>query len=1358
MNRLSRLLFVVALGVVLALVAMVSRQRLRSPHEVLEEVRQELAQDAYDEARVLRQLGGAIRRAETMDPDLAVVQDLCSELRLLRARVLMEIGANTEAREDLEQVLFRYRPADADVRRLLVAVDRAEGDLEGALRRLSEILEQEPDYGPAWAETGLIHQLLAQGLLDEAAERMRYVLVSDDVVAARAHLESLAARPAGDPLRTSDLLALRTLFPTREEEVLAQVLELAELAAGDLAEARAAYLRSFQLGLDPAATRGYLEILVAAGRTDDALHLGLVLGKAGEGASDPQAAQLLIEVYGERGDWRHAAELASDWIGRGTPLEASFLRLACEAIYRGARWNHLFGAANRLRSIGSTEDEASASFYSGMAYASSTVPKPELALRDLGNFARGRLPEPFPGAREAAWKRIAELHREAGDLGQEREAINAVLTTYDSQDGELWLRRAEIQLQTRHSGYALPLESWTRAMSLLPRRTTELWPTFEELGEKALAAQDRDVEMIYRDLENRGLTVPQRDYGPYVLLGLARRHGVAGNRAAQAAIARRLLDEYPGFLPALDELIESRKGGYRRDYVELVVQRAELAGLDTHGRELLAGVTREELLPGQVVRLMQVDSQGLGRALVSEWSYERGDVEGALQSLGPPDREGAHRGEQELLLGARIEMERGHPADALTWLAKLPKGGASGVERRRRALTCALELDRAPLVRAALVEVLGLDAPEPGELLALADLCQSRGETQGAAVLLDRVRELGRSAPGAVPLRRALLQLSQGRLEDAAETVDVAEPFLEEVDAAVLRVLLAAEAGDWPAAAAAADRLLELAPPEEPELAALLFLLQGREAETIELADFALELAPESTLWTLAGAAARLRLDEPLALPATLGAAGDAQTGRFLLGAPAAPGDPRLVAAWLLASRRAAFHPYVLDVLERLEPNARGRLWPGLLVADLLEREGRLPEALRRLGDLNERFPDALVVLGAEERVLRARLRSDDHPRVLALRDRRFALEAERAPEGSEAQLLRARTALAEGDLAGAQRRVLLLLGERSDWIPALALHAQVLSAMHDWEPARAAWQLATASDEDVDARRAVAGYVALLDAAAAADALPRAEHLRELEELVQGHPHDPRPVLALARLDLGMDPANPAIGVGRALQRLTSFREAHPGLSLEDLQRGATSEWAEFYVSLDPSAAQDFLRAELELQPGDVGLWRLLGRVQRELGDLQASMRTLALIGQMNSDEGLQLEFARTLVALGYDSRAMRLPLNAVRRRHGGQDTFQTQLLSAQALLVQQQPNVWAAAVELLEPVWARRDGLSADEVVELAESYGRALLLRDEPGDAATAAEALRAGLREAQDTARREMLEVWLGLARARRGPTT
>ena len=165
MNRLSRLLFVVALGVVLALVAMVSRQRLRSPHEVLEEVRQELAQDAYDEARVLRQLGGAIRRAETMDPDLAVVQDLCSELRLLRARVLMEIGANTEAREDLEQVLFRYRPADADVRRLLVAVDRAEGDLEGALRRLSEILEQEPDYGPAWAETGLIHQLLAQGLL-----------------------------------------------------------------------------------------------------------------------------------------------------------------------------------------------------------------------------------------------------------------------------------------------------------------------------------------------------------------------------------------------------------------------------------------------------------------------------------------------------------------------------------------------------------------------------------------------------------------------------------------------------------------------------------------------------------------------------------------------------------------------------------------------------------------------------------------------------------------------------------------------------------------------------------------------------------------------------------------------------------------------------------------------------------------------------------------------------------------------------------------------------------------------------------------------------------------------------------------
>ena len=176
---------------------------------------------------------------------------------------------------------------------------------------------------------------------------------------------------------------------------------------------------------------------------------------------------------------------------------------------------------------------------------------------------------------------------------------------------------SELQIEARHSGYQLPLESLTRAMALMPRRTDELMPTFEELGTKALEAQDRDVGLILDDLNQRGQTVPRRDFGPYVLLELARRQGAAGNDTAQLALAKRLLSDFPGFLPAHDQLIEAAEAsGNHRRYVELIVERADLVGLDERTLELLAGISEAELRAGQLVRLMQADTEGTGRLVV----------------------------------------------------------------------------------------------------------------------------------------------------------------------------------------------------------------------------------------------------------------------------------------------------------------------------------------------------------------------------------------------------------------------------------------------------------------------------------------------------------------------------------------------------------------------------------------------------------------------------------------------------------------------------------------------------------------------------------------------------------------------
>src|SRR4029078_10391557 len=90
---------------------------------------------------------------------------------------------------------------------------------------------------------------------------------------------------------------------------------------------------------------------------------------------------------------------------------------------------------------------------------------------------------------------------------------------------------------------------------------------------------------------------------------------------------------------------------------------------------------------------------------------------------------------------------------------------------------------------------------------------------------------------------------------------------------------------------------------------------------------------------------------------------------------------------------------------------------------------------------------------------------------------------------------------------------------------------------------------------------------------------LPAEVRMAELEALRARSPDAPRVPVALARMDLEMDPRNPTIAVGRAFARLDGFRGTHKGVAFESLCEGALAAWTDFLIPLDTERARSLLK-----------------------------------------------------------------------------------------------------------------------------------------------------------------------------------
>jgi len=1351
----TKLFFAVAIAAVISLVAVVSRQRMRTPREVLDEVQAALQSDVYDQQGLLRRLDSSLRRAESGDLQLPAVREVCADLRLTRGRLLLEIGSTDRAREDFEYVLETYRPDDRETRRLLIEAESAEGRYEDALLHLGELLEDEPTYAPAWIQSGVLHQELAERYLDQCDEKLRYALIEVDAQRASDVLHELAARDPLDPARVNALLELRRIFASSSEELLGQVLALSEEASVHLTECRRVLLQSFAIELDGDALRRYLVILEAAGRHPNALALGSLVALQGPYKADPNSAQLIIRMLMERGDYTHASELAGVWINHREPLGADFLRLECEALYRGKSFANLSRAATRLRSIGTPDDENLFQFYAGLQHAKAAKPRVDQGIQFLMRFARSRTPDPFEGARVIAWREIANLRKLKGDLSGEREAIQAALALNPDNAGDLWLRRAELQREMPHGGYALPLESWSMGMSLLPRRAEELMPTFIELGEQRLQAEERSIEVIYEDMRLVGRSAPERELGAYVLYRIAQLHAERGEAISQGRVAKRLLEQLPDFVPALDQQIESRLSlGDRGPYVELVLARIELTGLTERGKELLDTLTLSELDPQQTVRLMRADPRGSGRRIVARWLHDNGENDAALETLESAPQNA--RSDEENLLGAQILYDSGKAQSAKRWLIKVPETSPLAASRYRLAVSCALAAGTDEALTTAIEEYFEFATPGPLEVLALVDdlILDSRAEIARAVLVRCDVTALPN--PGTYLLREWQLALLAGEHDDAEEAVERAGAFLPESDYLLARLLIQMSRGEWLQVAESSVEWRDASDLEDPETLALVSVLSGDYEAALEPAAAALELDPTHPRWLVIDAIARLALGQEVRLPLDVGRRARGELEPFLFGSAEEPRDPRAAAALLLAShdRRAA--PLAAAHLNRRRESRLGVTWSAMFSAELFEQAGDLDEAARLYRLVVKLSPDWVRGWDELERLQIESFGSPLHPQVERVRQSRIAALAKSDPESAAGQLLLARQRRGQGDLNVALRQVLRAQSLAPDWYETSEAVAELYTELGVWDAALDAWRALVADADERNEVRARAGFITALERAGRSEppAVPLETLKLELDELNRSGPGDPSCVLALSRLDLRLDKGNPAYGLERAWTRLRSLREDIEEEPLESLQRGATAKWARFYVETDPTSAETFILDELGRQPGNLDLWLLLGRVQRELGDFLAAHETLSRVAMMAPSPDVQMELARTFVAQGAAPRNVERAIRQAERLAGGELSLEGRLLRAQSYIDDLKSQSLETGLAELERLWEERHQLEDLEVrVQLAALYARSLLMHEGEGDNQKAVEVLESELENAPVPYQREYFDGLLGIARSR-----
>lgn len=1239
------ILFAAAMAVLLALAAMVTRQRGRTTVELFANIELRLADKSYDQEQVLSDLDLALAEARA-----AHDAGLAARILLTRGKLLMQIGAFERARADL-QTVYAERNGELAIGDLLVELATRAGDYRAGLARVKEELDRDPSYGRGWAQCGKLHRRAAEKTVAQCTALVERALVPEDAQMARAWIERSSALDPLDPERVAMSHRLRTLLGSDDEGLIEEVLKSCDAASRETREARTALARSLALAFDVEAFTSLLELFARAGHREESL----LLGQCGERIqavreSLPTAAFLVRELARD-GRFRSAAQVAQPWLNRKLPASAQFFLDCCRALYSAQRFDPLRVAADELFNVGNPAEQKMAGFYTGIAGIAQAEAVPENSpdpkageMRHEalvgGRFALQRYldvksSEPFAGANAVAWRARARASRLLGEPAAEREALEAAVEIEPDHDGALWLRLCELQIASPHGGYRVPELRWAKGMSLLPLRTEELMPRWHEIGGLALKSAGIEVESQRQIAVAFRLWTPAPDAGPYELYRLALLSLEADDPGRAALATKKLLEIVPGFVPGIDVAIEAARGEKRQhDVIDLLVKRLQAVGSDEKSSQGLRSIPGLAFEPEDRLALMRADPERFGREMIARTLAARGEKERALSILLQLGADSL--GEDGRKLAAELSLALARPKEALELIVPLGrKRVVSWMPALHLFVSAALaahDVERLTAFITAMSQGAQVGEGSKKDWLALADRLLASGEPKVAELLLTRLDEEAETRGGDVLVRLCAAALAEGDAPRLAAAIERTQAFDTHGSLAFLEVLNRVREGRFDDLSPAIAELRESGFKLNALQAALLDLLEMHFEAVEEPARLALENEKDAPLWHLCVAAATIEAQQIWAPPPFFGAQAAKET-RFFLRGRAEEHDVRLALAVVFAMPSPLGAGWARAQVRAMTPASFGTLWPAFLEASLLRSIDDVAGARAALERLLAEHSDFGPAWDALERWLPA---DEDI-------DARALVE------------LRMRRAQALVDLSGTRpqrqldtARILDLRGDREGALKAArkAVELNPASGPIQWKLARLCargGRIREAFEAYATAVRLLRPGADLLCANEILDLVPTAlradppaitseEAFQALVILVQKLPHHPRIALSIARLDLASDPQNPALGVARASLRLTRFREAHKKDSLESLAPGSTADWAGFYLSIDPDRAEEFLKKELALDPGSLEPWLLLGRVYDAQGRTREAVDQFQLVLRLAPSGAVQREYLRLM------------------------------------------------------------------------------------------------------------------------------
>jgi len=1213
-------LLIAALALLAIVGAMVSRQSQVTPEEFLAAVEKRIEDGRYDREQTLQNLDQVLARArEAGDPDLE------TRVLLRRGRLLMDLGAFDRARTDLFAVAEK-RPEDRDVESDLIDLDTRAGDFAAAEVRVRRGLEHEPDSLMAWTRLGRLHRLAAERSEATATELVARLLAPDELSEARELLARSAALDAEDLERPAIGERLRVLLRD-EEESLQDILRAADRASADSAKARQAYARALRCGVDAEPLAGLLDLFGRAGRRDLAADLAMASLRFDAMRTDVVVARSLLESLEELGRYRFASELARQWSLRRVPLDAEFLHMLARIGLAAGRPDLMGDAGDQLRRVGSTDDAYAACFFQGIGLVLSG--QDAYGRTYLRQFLSSTAPEPVPGARAQAWRAVAKASRVLGEPEFEREAIQGAIELEPDFDGELHLRLAELLMAAPHGGFRVPDRRFAYGMSLLPARTEELLPRWHEIGRRELTSIGFDPEVVRTSLLQARIWTPASDASPYELFRLAEIHDAAGDGARAKAHLDRLLDLVPGFVPALDlALAGARRQTDRSKLLAAVTARIAAAGRSPVTAEILREVPFDELESEDVHELMRADPEYFGRVAAANTLAISGRPRIALSVLEGMDP--ATLGDEARLLAASLALEAGEAARA--WSILQPMGRAVAALKESAILGArAASWSRAPDAARA---TLGLLAQNKrlgrATRMAAARVALRAGDHASARMLLDAIDALPEARGGDLCLELAIAAHLTGDSATASRSLARAEAF--ELKGALERtaLVIAIHEGRVESWKTFAERAEVKTKDAQAIFTAALFVLQGRDAEA--RAKIAQGSAGEETLdprWTLLARALDIEEGLETQFDPRLGRVAPAAIDGFLETLADASGA-KAAAGWVALTATVEGHAVAAaDMRVRAGVPGALAIWPTWLLATLDQRAGDVGAARLGTESVLRLAPDFEPAWSLLENL-------DPELRFDAAAYGQFRGDRLRALGRFEGRTIadredRARWHQSRGDHAAA------IAEAETEGEPASAELSSIAarSLLELGRPRAAVERLARALRTEPGPLDTAGAIGTLLEAIDRADTdpegpLPQDTTGDTLRTLALGHLEDPRLVLALARIDLGLDPRNPALGVRKAISRLEAYRGRHRGRPLDHEVLGSAAAWIDFLARLDPQKAIALARQELDLAPGSLATWTAAARAFESNGDREEALYTLRLAARINEQGEVSREVLR--------------------------------------------------------------------------------------------------------------------------------